>query len=72
MFKSLVFFALSCAALVPAQAHPLEARHPQEPATSTFSLYAYGEGISGLRVFYADGTLTHSTRKRERERERKC
>ncbi|KAL3455234.1 hypothetical protein BJX64DRAFT_295233 [Aspergillus heterothallicus] len=37
-----------------AYAHPLETR--QAPAIEdTFNLYAYGESISGLPVFYADG-----------------
>ncbi|KAL2858509.1 hypothetical protein BJY01DRAFT_241838 [Aspergillus pseudoustus] len=35
-------------------AHPLERRHA--PAIEdTFNLYAYGESISGLPVYYADG-----------------
>jgi hypothetical protein len=35
-------------------AHPLET--PEAPAVAdTFNLYAYGEGISGLPIFYADG-----------------
>ncbi|KAL4861269.1 hypothetical protein BDV12DRAFT_208234 [Aspergillus spectabilis] len=43
-----ILFALSTSA------HPLET--PEAPAiTDTFNLYAYGEGISGLPVFYADG-----------------
>ncbi|KAL4808127.1 hypothetical protein BDV18DRAFT_134300 [Aspergillus unguis] len=51
MLKSL-FFALSCA--LATQASPLNAR--QGPAVaSEFRLYAYGEGLGGLRVFYADG-----------------
>lgn len=33
-------------------AHPLEER--QSPG-SPFSLYAYGDDINGLEVFYADG-----------------
>ncbi|KAL4908520.1 hypothetical protein BDW74DRAFT_175203 [Aspergillus multicolor] len=48
--RSLLLFALSCVA-VATNAFPLEARQSSE----TFSLYAYGDGISGLPVYYADG-----------------
>ncbi|KAL5046603.1 hypothetical protein BDW71DRAFT_181500 [Aspergillus fruticulosus] len=53
--RALLFFALSCLSVGGASdAYPLDGR--QGPATSdTFSLYAYGEGISGLPMFYADG-----------------
>ncbi|KAL4998476.1 hypothetical protein BDV10DRAFT_201318 [Aspergillus recurvatus] len=52
---ALLFFAISCLSVAGASdAYPINDR--QGPATSeTFSLYAYGEGISGLPVFYADG-----------------
>ncbi|KAI9374706.1 hypothetical protein BJX61DRAFT_532160 [Aspergillus egyptiacus] len=46
-------FVVSCVGLVTG-AHPLKAR--QAPAIAhTFNIYAYGEDISGLPVFYADG-----------------
>ncbi|KAL4914973.1 hypothetical protein BDW62DRAFT_189427 [Aspergillus aurantiobrunneus] len=49
---SLALFAASCAALL-TDAHPLEAR--QAVATdATFRIWAYGEGISGLPLFFAD------------------
>ncbi|KAL4972379.1 hypothetical protein BDW66DRAFT_144424 [Aspergillus desertorum] len=53
--RALLLFAISCLSVAGASdAYPLDGR--QGPATSdTFSLYAYGEGISGLPVFYADG-----------------
>ncbi|KAL6238424.1 hypothetical protein BDW75DRAFT_27856 [Aspergillus navahoensis] len=53
--RALLFFAVSfLSAAGSSDAYPLDNRHG--PATSeTFSLYAYGEGISGLPVFYADG-----------------
>ncbi|KAJ6007145.1 hypothetical protein N7499_000809 [Penicillium canescens] len=43
---------LFVASAVVCSAQPLEARQ----STSSFNLYAYGEGISGLPVFYKDGT----------------
>ncbi|KAL4746684.1 hypothetical protein BDW72DRAFT_184511 [Aspergillus terricola var. indicus] len=54
LFRAL-FFAVVCLSVAAAPyAHPIDDR--QGPATSdTFSLYAYGDGISGLPVFYADG-----------------
>lgn len=33
-------------------AQPLQTRQSNEP----FSLYAYGDNIDGLPIFYADGT----------------
>jgi hypothetical protein len=42
---------LFVASAVVCSAQPLEARQ----STSSFNLYAYGEGISGLPVFYKDG-----------------
>jgi hypothetical protein len=42
---------LFLASAVVCSAQPLEARQ----STSSFNLYAYGEGISGLPVFYKDG-----------------
>ncbi|KAL4923142.1 uncharacterized protein BDV17DRAFT_277928 [Aspergillus undulatus] len=51
--QSLLLFAVSCAAVF-SDAHPLEER--QGPAIAdAFNIYAYGEGISGLPIFYADG-----------------
>ncbi|KAL4945501.1 hypothetical protein BDV06DRAFT_219192 [Aspergillus oleicola] len=52
-FPSLLLFAVSCTAIA-IHAHPLEKR--QGPVTDdTFNIYAYGDGISGLPIFYADG-----------------
>ncbi|KAL4780317.1 hypothetical protein BJX76DRAFT_351102 [Aspergillus varians] len=49
---SILLLGLSCAGLVTAT-RSLKAR--QGPATAEkFKIYAYGEGISGLPVFYAD------------------
>ncbi|RJE22310.1 hypothetical protein PHISCL_05354 [Aspergillus sclerotialis] len=50
---SLVLFAVTCAALV-SDGHPLKARQAAA-VDDTFNIYAYGEGISGFPLFYADG-----------------
>ncbi|KAL4880551.1 hypothetical protein BJY04DRAFT_191018 [Aspergillus karnatakaensis] len=51
-------FSVSCAGALAnalAIAPPLEIRQEAPAIADTFNLYAYGEGISGLEVFYADG-----------------
>ena len=45
-----IAFGLFCSA------QPLEERQSNG---NPFNLYAYGEGINGLPVFYADGSLLH-------------
>ena len=45
---------LLLAASVLASASPLSAR---AASSGSFGLYAYGNGIGGLPVFYSDGTL---------------
>jgi hypothetical protein len=50
LLLSLVHVFLASTVLCSAQ--PLEARQ----STSSFKLYAYGEGISGLPIYYQDGT----------------
>ncbi|KAL4922587.1 hypothetical protein BDW62DRAFT_196590 [Aspergillus aurantiobrunneus] len=50
---TIVVYAVSCVGLA-TNIHALDAR--QESAIAeTFNIYAYGESISGLPVFYADG-----------------
>jgi hypothetical protein len=52
-FHTLVLLSFWCRGLF-AYAHPLDRR--QAPAIeNTFNLYAYGDSISGLSVYYADG-----------------
>ncbi|KAL3440245.1 hypothetical protein BJX65DRAFT_314984 [Aspergillus insuetus] len=52
-FYTIVLLSFWCRGLF-AYAHPLDRR--QAPAIeNTFNLYAYGESISGLSVYYADG-----------------
>jgi hypothetical protein len=54
MFSRALFFAVVCLFVAGASAYPID--DGQDPNTSdAFSLYAYGDGISGLPVFYADG-----------------
>ncbi|KAL4816711.1 hypothetical protein BDW67DRAFT_161402 [Aspergillus spinulosporus] len=54
MLSRSLFFAVVCLFVAAASAYPIDDH--QGPATSdAFSLYAYGDGISGLPVFYADG-----------------
>ena len=55
---SFLLFAVSCAALV-TDSHPLKARQAAA-VDDTFNIYAYGEGISGLSLFYADGKYSRS------------
>lgn len=59
MLSRSLFFAVVCLFVAAASAYPIDDH--QGPATSdAFSLYAYGDGISGLPVFYADGIcLSH-------------
>lgn len=52
LFYSLLF-TVSCAALA-TDTHALSARQAAA-VEDTFNIYAYGEGISGLSLFYADG-----------------
>lgn len=47
----IAIFGLAC------QAAPLSERQADESKGSTFGLYAYGNNINGLPVFYADGIL---------------
>lgn len=49
LYLSSLMFAVAAFGLV-CSAQPLEAR-----TETQFNIYAYGTGISGLRVFYADG-----------------
>ncbi|CEL09730.1 hypothetical protein ASPCAL12861 [Aspergillus calidoustus] len=52
-FHAIVLLGFWCRALF-AYAHPLDRR--QAPAIeNAFNLYAYGDSISGLSVYYADG-----------------
>lgn len=53
LFHSLLLFAVSCAALA-IDSHALKARQAAA-VEDTFNVYAYGEGIGGMSLFYADG-----------------
>ncbi|KAL3480763.1 hypothetical protein BJX99DRAFT_254099 [Aspergillus californicus] len=50
---NVILLVVSCAGLL-TDARSLKARHPSETPES-FNIYAYGDSISGLPVFYADG-----------------
>ncbi|KAL4957629.1 hypothetical protein BDW69DRAFT_180414 [Aspergillus filifer] len=52
--RSLLLFAVSCTALA-IHAHPVVKKRQGPVTDNTFNIYAYGEGISGLPIFYADG-----------------